>query len=184
MKTISTSAMILAMITSSVTTKTINTTASTAVWKGHKLGGSHTGNIQLKSGSLDFDGENLIDGSFTIDMTSITVTDLSGEMKGKLEGHLHSDDFFSTASHPEATLNFTKVEKTGDNTYEVTADFTVKGITNSITFPLAINGNEATTSFKIDRSKYNVKYGSKSFFKGLGDNLIHDNFDMEVSLKF
>lgn len=184
MKTKTNNLMILAMIAGTQTQKTIDTTTSTAVWTGRKIGGSHTGTIQLQSGTLDFDGQRLTGGSFTIDMSSIQVTDLIGDVKAQLEGHLHSDDFFSTANYGKATLDFTKIVSTAENNYEITADLTVKGITNEITFPLTVKGNEASTSFQINRAKYNVKFGSKSFFKSLGDNLIHDNFDLEVGLKF
>ncbi|WP_124980878.1 YceI family protein [Nonlabens xiamenensis] len=163
--------------------KTVNTTESTAHWTGKKFGGSHNGSIHLKSGSLEFDGERLTGGEFVIDMQSISVSDLSGESKEKLEGHLKSDDFFATDAHPTASLVFTEVtQKEGHAS--VTADLTVKGITHPISFDLKLDNNSASTLLNIDRSKYDVKYGSKSFFKGLGDNFIYDNFEVEVNLVY
>jgi polyisoprenoid-binding protein YceI len=181
------SALILAIVAGTSTKekemKTVNTATSTAVWTGKKFGGSHTGTIQLKSGQLEFEDEKLIGGNFIIDMSSLDVTDLEGEMKGKLEGHLKSDDFFSTESFPEATLVFTSIEDLEDH-YKVTANLTIKGKSNPISFDLKMSDNTATTVLNIDRSKYDVKYGSKSFFKGLGDNFIYDNFEVVVVLNF
>ncbi|ARN70591.1 lipid-binding protein [Nonlabens tegetincola] len=174
-------AIVAATFTNNVNMKKINTEKSTAVWTGKKFGGQHTGTINLTSGTLEFENDKIKGGSFVIDMSSLVVTDLEGEMKDKLEGHLKSDDFFSTANHPQATLDFTSIDnKEGYAT--ITADLSIKGITHPITFDLTYNNNEATTTLVIDRSKYNVKYGSKSFFKGLGDNFIYDNFEVEVSL--
>ncbi|AZQ45223.1 YceI family protein [Nonlabens ponticola] len=164
--------------------KTVNTNKSTVTWTGKKLGGSHNGTIKLKSGDLQFNDSKVTGGNFTIDMTTIDVTDLTGENKTKLEGHLKSDDFFATSTHEEATLVFTNVKEKSPQVYEVTGDLTIKGITNPITFDLQANDSSATTQLNIDRSKYDVKYGSKSFFKGLGDNFIYDNFEVDVKLVY
>ena len=164
-------------------TKSVHTDSSISTWTGRKIGGSHQGTIHLKSGELHFENDQLVGGEFDIDMASIVVTDLQGEIQEKLEGHLKSDDFFSVEEHPDAHLEITDVHPEDDH-YLVTADLSVKGIKHPVSFPLEVNENGATTTLTIDRSKYNVKYGSKSFFKSLGDNLIHDNFDVEVKLKF
>lgn len=169
--------------TSSRISKAINHTSSTSKWVGKKIGGSHEGTISLKKGELYFDNDQLVGGNFEIDMNSIAVTDLQGKMQAKLEGHLKSDDFFSVEQHPVAHLEITDVQPQGEH-YLVTADLTVKGIKHPVSFLLEVNESGATTTLTIDRSKYNVKYGSKSFFKSLGDNLIHDNFDVTVELKY
>ncbi|MBT8320298.1 MAG: YceI family protein, partial [Eudoraea sp.] len=89
-----------------VVTKQVKTTESTVTWKGYKVTGSHYGNINLNSGSLSFDGDKLVGGEFVVDMSSLISTDLEGEYKGKLEGHLKSDDFFGVEKHPTSTLVF------------------------------------------------------------------------------
>ena len=109
--------------------KEIKADASTVTWKAYKVTGSHHGTIGIKSGSLEFDGEKLTGGEFVMDMTTNNTTDLEGGSKKKLDGHLHSKDFFGTATHPTSTLNFTKVEASGKNSYKVTGDLTIKGIT-------------------------------------------------------
>ncbi|SHJ52116.1 YceI family protein [Pseudozobellia thermophila] len=164
--------------------KEVKTDASTITWKAYKVTGSHTGTVNLKSGTLIFDGDKLTGGEFVADMTSLVSTDMSGEGKGKLEGHLKSDDFFGVEKHPTSKLVFTKVKATGKNAYEVTGDLTIKGITKPVTFDVSVYGSKATANVKIDRTKYDVKYGSGSFFENLGDKTIYDEFDLVVDLEF
>ncbi len=157
---------------------------SKVVWKGYKVTGSHEGTISIKSGFLNFDEGNLTGGQFSIDMSSITCTDLEGEYKGKLEGHLKSDDFFGVEKNPTATLVFNKIKSTGKNSYKVTGDLTIKGKTNSVTFELSIYGRKATAALKIDRTKFDIRYGSTSFFDNLKDKAIYDEFDLIADLEF
>jgi polyisoprenoid-binding protein YceI len=164
--------------------KEIKLENSQVIWKGYKVTGSHTGTIALKSGSLSFNNDKLIGGEFVMDMPQIITTDLTGEYKDKLEGHLKSDDFFGVAKHPTSTLVFTKVKATGKNSYQITGDLTIKGITNPVTFEMSVYGNKANASLKVDRTKYDVKYGSTSFFDGLADKAIYDEFDLVADLEF
>lgn len=162
-------------------------TKSNIVWKGYKVTGSHTGNIKLKSGELDFEEGKLVGGSFVIDMLSIENTDLSGEYKQKLEGHLKSDDFFGVKNHPTAKFVITKVASQGTpGDYKVTGDLTIKDITKPIKFFTNVkeegDNRVAVAEVKVDRSEYNVRYGSGSFFDNLGDKTIYDEFDLEVTI--
>lgn len=164
--------------------KNIKINNSKIVWKGHKVTGSHEGTIGIKSGFLSFDGSNLQGGEVIIDMTSINVTDLEGEYKGKLEGHLKSDDFFGVENNPTASLVLNKVKSTGKNSYEVGGDLSIKGKTEPISFNVKINGNKASASLKIDRTKFGIRYGSPSFFNDLQDKAIYDEFDLIAELEF
>lgn len=164
--------------------KEVNTEKSTVTWKAYKVTGSHYGEVDLENGALVFDGEQLTGGEFTVNMTTLVATDLEGESKGKLEGHLKSEDFFSVSEFPKANLVITEVESTGKNSYEVTGDLTIKGITKPITFDMSVYGNKATATLKVDRAEYNVRYGSGSFFDNLGDKTIYDEFDLVVDLQF
>ncbi len=164
--------------------KEVNVETSTVSWKAYKVTGSHNGTVALKEGALIFDGETLTGGEFTVDMPSIIATDLEGDMKGKLEGHLKSDDFFGVKAHPTASLVFTAVKASGKNSYEVTGDLTIKGITKPVTFDVSIYGSKATATLKVDRAAYDIKYGSGSFFDNLGDKTIYDEFDLVVDLEF
>lgn len=173
---------------------TINTTSSSVKWKGEKVVmGGHNGKIQIKSGNLKID-DNLLKGEFLLDMTSIVCDDLKDDKKShdKLIGHLKSDDFFSVEKHPTSKLVIKKGEKIkpkkGDKSnYMITADLTIKGKTNEITFPAWVNVNSnninAKSSITIDRSKWDVRYGSGSFFDNLGDKAIKDDIKFEVNLK-
>lgn len=181
--------VIVAFMTFSFTTKDgdkkeIKLESSKVVWKGYKVTGSHEGIISIKSGHLNFDKDILTGGSFKIDMSTITATDLEGEYKGKLEGHLKSDDFFGVEKFPTATLHFTKVKSVGKNSYEVTGNITIKGKTETVSFNVSVYGNKANVSLKIDRTKFDVRYGSTSFFDGLKDKAIYDEFDLVVDLEF
>ncbi len=162
--------------------------SSLITWKAYKVTGSHAGTVDLKSSNLDFDADgNLTGGNFVIDMNSIAVTDITGEYADKLKGHLMSDDFFGVANHPTATLNITKVAAKGTpGEYKVTADLTIKGKTAPVKFYTKITEvdgmKKATADIKVDRTEYDVQYGSGSFFSNLGDKTIYDEFDITVEL--
>jgi len=164
--------------------KEIKTDKSEVVWKGYKVTGSHEGTIAIQSGSLTFEDEKLTGGEIVINMTTINTTDLEGEYKGKLDGHLKSDDFFGVANYPTATLVFKDVTASGKNAYAVSGELTIKGKTNPVTFTISIYGSKATASLKVDRTEYGVRYGSASFFDGLKDKAIYDEFDLVADLEF
>ena len=171
--------------TVSAQTKKVDAAKSSISWLGKKATGQHEGTVNLKDGALVFKGKNLAGGSFTVDMTSMTTTDLkAGQGKEKLDGHLKSEDFFGTEKFPTSTLVFKTIAAKGNGVYTVTADLTIKGISNPITFDIATTATTATTTLKINRTKYDIKYGSGSFFDNLGDKVIYDDFDLTVALKF
>ena len=166
-------------------TKTVNVEESTITWTGKKVTGSHTGTINLQSGNLDFENGALVGGSFTIDMNTIVCTDLGEGGARKLEGHLKSDDFFGVAENPTAGLTITGVEAGEEaGTYNITADITIKGITKPISFTANVGESNATATVTIDRSEFNVRYGSGSFFDNLGDKTIYDDFELVLDVKF
>jgi polyisoprenoid-binding protein YceI len=186
MKKVANTILILAITASASATtnpvkKEIKVSESTIEWKGTKVLGSHTGTIDLKEGYLEMDGDMLTGGTFVVDMTSMECTDLKGENKGKLEGHLKSDDFFGVNKYATSTLVITKAKKT-DSGYAVTGDLTIKGQTHPVNFDLTVDGNNAMAKVVIDRTKYGIRYGSGSFFDNLGDNTISDDFELNVKL--
>jgi len=171
-------------------TYTVDTEDSYINWRARKVTGTHNGKVMLKSGTLAFDNGELTGGNFEIDMPTITVEDLTGNGKAKLEGHLKSPDFFSVEKHPVAKFVITNVEAKnppeGSPYYRVSGDLTIKGITNPISFNANVKdeGSKmmASANITVDRSKYDVRYGSESFFGALGDKAIYDNFDLYVNL--
>ena len=149
--------------------------------------GEHSGTIYVAFGDLQFYENNLSGGSFEIDMRSIKNTDLENEeYSQKLEGHLKSDDFFGVEKFPKASFVIKEVIQKSASKYQVKGDITIKATTRSIEFPVEISmvGNKAvaSASLTIDRSEFDVKYGSGSFFDGLGDKMIYDDFQLDVTL--
>ena len=146
----------------------VNTESSTVEWLGKKIGGQHNGNILLKSGSLELKDGNILKGNFVVDMTSITNADLKAESYNqKLVGHLKSDDFFGVEKYPTASFVITASSKFTNGKATITGNLTIKGKTESITFETVKAGNNYTSKIEIDRSKFDVRYGSKSFFKNV-----------------
>ena len=174
---------------SAADTVKVDLSKSTIDWLGKKVTGQHNGTINLKSGELTMDGSELTGGSFEIDMGSIVVEDIKDETyNAKLVGHLKSDDFFSAAKFPAAGFIITEakaVNKDGNN-YHIKGDLTIKGITNKIEFPAKVENSEAgltaSAQIVVDRSKFDVRYGSGSFFENLGDKMIYDDFTLDVKL--
>lgn len=156
---------------------------STVTWHAKKVTGEHTGTVQLKEAELDVEYGNLNGGRFVMDMTSIANSDLEGDMNGKLVGHLKSDDFFGVETYPTAELIITNVKSKGvDGEFEVTADLTIKDITKEITFDASVTEDAAKAEIKIDRTQFDIKFRSGSFFENLGDKLIYDEFTLNVDL--
>lgn len=165
----------------------IDTDASSVKWTGNKvIGGGHNGSLDLASGKLVLENGQLNTGSFTADMTTVVVEDLTGGMADKLSGHLFSDDFFGVSEHPASSFSITSIDKDGPNSYNVTGDLTIKGQTNAVTFPATLTWeNElpvATANVKVDRTKYGIRYGSDSFFDNLGDKAIENEFELDIKL--
>jgi polyisoprenoid-binding protein YceI len=162
---------------------------STAKWHAAKVTGEHNGTLQFAGGSVNVSGNSIVGGLLNMDMETIDNTDLDGEWKEKLVRHLKSDDFFSVEAFPVSTLKIRRAQqipgaKPGTNNYNITADLTIKGITNEISFPamIVITPTQviANADFNVDRTKYDIRYGSKSFFQGIGDKAIHDEFNIKV----
>lgn len=161
----------------------VNTAESTLEWEGGKITGStHTGLIQLTEGYFQLTDGAFALGQFTIDMASMTNTDLGGEYGDKLMGHLKSDDFFGVETYPTATLKIVSSTRFVDGRATVQANATIKGRTERVSFDVVKNGDAFDAEVVLDRSKFDVRYGSDSFFDNLGDNIILDDFTMRIHL--
>jgi polyisoprenoid-binding protein YceI len=185
MKTVKTLALLLLAATFTLTAQKtdINTSKSTVKWTGNKVGGSHNGDIKVKSGAFEFKGGNIASGVVVIDMNTITCADLTNEgANQKLVGHLKSDDFFGVEKFPTASFKVTKATKFNNGKATLTGLLTIKGKAESISFDVTKKGNVYSAQVKVDRSKYDVRYGSKSFFDNLGDNFIDDIFILDIQL--
>ncbi|HEV3249768.1 MAG TPA: YceI family protein [Puia sp.] len=160
----------------------IVSTRSNIDWVGRKITGAHNGTIAVKEGELILTDGKLAGGKFIIDTTSIKILDITDPTtNAQLAGHLASDDFFSIEKYPEATLEITSVS--GNH---VEGNLTIKGIARPVNFDAAVNVDGdtliATGRLMIDRTKYEMKFRSGNFFKDLGDTLIYDDFELNVSI--
>lgn len=152
-------------------------------WTAKKVTGQHTGHIKLIDGQLTLKDNKIVSGTFNIDMKSITNDDLTDPgYNQKLVGHLKTDDFFSVEKFPVTTLTLTESPVFVNNQADVNGTLTIKGITNPITFKVTKNGNSYTSTIAVNRAKFDVRYGSGSFFDNLGDKVIDDIFNLDVVL--
>lgn len=166
----------------------IDTKASKVFWTGKKVTGEHTGYLSIANGTVDVENNTVVGANLTMDMKTIVNTDLeAGEWNDKLVGHLKSDDFFSVEKFPTAQFKITSVKKSIAGEYSVTGEMTIKGITNEISFPAKIKVENATVvaegTATLDRTKWNVQYGSGKFFAGLGDKMIYDDFEITFEIQ-
>ncbi len=164
-------------------TYTVDASKSSITWEGKKFAGSHSGSVNLTSGTLGFNGNKLTEGGFVVNMTTIKDVDKNA----KLETHLKAEDFFGVNKFPAANFVIKKVTTTGSNA-NITGDLTIKGVTNVITFPAVITWNSDKTvtatadKIIIDRTKFGIQFKSKSVFSNIGDNFIYDDFTLSVKL--
>ncbi len=176
--------MVLAS-TSFAAEKKVDVTAadSKIVYVGKKVTGEHTGAVKVQSGFLTFEKDALKGGTIVADMTSITVTDIKdAEYATKFLNHLANDDFFMTNKFKTATIVVKSAKKQAGNKYDVTADLTIKDKTHPVSFTADVSADKAVAKVVVDRTKYDIKYGSGKFFEGLGDKMINDEFTLDVTL--
>lgn len=152
-------------------------------WEGHKVTGKHNGEVAISEGSVLINPEGkLTGGSFTINMNSIDVQDLTGDSKDKLTGHLKSDDFFSVETFPEAKFEISSVQDGAEeNQLIVSGNLTLKGVTKNITFDAVVEASSAekfaaTADFNIEREEFGVMYAGKA------DDLISKEINIKINL--
>ena len=183
--------LVIAMIMFGIGTKAadygVDKNASTVKWVAKKVTGQHNGSISFESGKVTVSKNAISGGSFVINMKSIVNEDITNEeMKKKLIGHLSSDDFFSIEKFPESKLEVKKVTPVSGEEYHFVADLTIKGITNPVEFNanVSINGDllNAKGLITVNRTLYGIKYGSGSFFQGLGDKMIYYDFTLDFNI--
>ena len=159
----------------------VDTELSSIDWIGRKVTGQHTGKIKITSGEVLMSRNAVKGGSFVMDMTSITSD------SERLTGHLKTADFFSVEKNPTSTFVITNVTSAGQERINVTGNLTIKGITEEITFPASVKkqGSSIVAVAKhvlVNRAKYDVRFGSKSFFNDIGNKAIEDDFELGINL--
>lgn len=162
-------------------------------WTGRNLLNKHHGEVKISSGTLHFDHGALTDGEFTIDMRAITCTDLKGDsLHDVLINHLRDHDFFDTAIHPEARFVITEASvipdaAPGAPNLAIRGDLTLKGVTHPLEFE-AVAGYTAEgrpaaqAALSLDRTRWNVIYGSGKFFRNLAGHLVNDLIEIQVRI--
>jgi len=168
---------------SSTETKDINLQQSLVEWLGEKIvGASHPGSFNLQSGSLTLTDNKITGGSFVIDINSLK----SYEGIGSLEKHLLSDDFFDAGQFPTANFQVTNVTYSDDSNFSLTGQLTMKGKTHTETFQATQDkaNSTVTASLNLDRTKYDIIFGSGKFFKELADAAIKDIIPLDITIKY
>jgi polyisoprenoid-binding protein YceI/rhodanese-related sulfurtransferase len=171
----------------------VDLTESRVEWVGRNLLNKHYGAIALKSGTLQFNQGELRGGEFVFDMPAIVCHDLSGDqLHDVLIAHLRSDDFFDVEVYPESRFVITSTEPVsqatpGSPTLKVRGELTLKGVTLPVEF-LATAGMTpegkaaAQASLTIDRTLWNVIYGSGKYFRNLGGHLVNDMIELQLRI--
>ncbi|PIQ22197.1 MAG: lipid-binding protein [Cytophagales bacterium CG18_big_fil_WC_8_21_14_2_50_42_9] len=192
-QTVASAAKITKTTKAAATTYKVDPAQSNVTWNGKKVTGEHNGTIKIANGAIQVDKNKVMGGTIEMDMNSIVDLDIKDqEYNQKLIGHLKSEDFFSAEKHPRATFKITSVTPikgaaAGAPNYTVAGNLTIKGITNPVTFPaeITVNGNSVAAKSKavtLDRTKWDIRYGSKSFFANIGDKAIMDDFTIQFNV--
>ena len=157
-------------------------------WSGYKFGTTHEGTLKIKSGTITMKNNVLTDIKVVVDMTTIQNTDLQDkDQKEKLVNHLKSTDFFDVQNFPEATFQSKSISRKLNQDYFIVGKLTIKGKTNEVKLPVTLDVTpdkiKTNVSFTFDRTKYDVRYGSKKFFDKIGDKLIYDDVDVYMYIE-
>ncbi|MGX9987112.1 YceI family protein [Soonwooa purpurea] len=181
-------ALVALMMGSLAFGQTKKVVASDVHWWGYKIAkseaSSHDGTVDVKSGNIVVKGNKVVGGSFVLNMTTISATDLQGEYKAKLDGHLKNGDFFEVEKYPTATFVITSVKPNSDKVFNstITGNLTIKGKTNPVSFPAKVGVSKGVASivsdkFSFDRQKFDIAYKST-----MQDVLVKDDIDMKVKV--
>ena len=161
----------------------LDTAQSQITWTGREVSTSyHYGTLDFVSGNFEISNGAIVNGEFIVDMTSINNQDMEGDSKARLEGHLKSDDFFSVESYPTASISINSSELISDGKWNVSADLSIKGFTHPVNFEMISSEDGWSANLVFDRSKYDVRFRSGSFFENLGDKLIYDDIELSINL--
>jgi polyisoprenoid-binding protein YceI len=162
----------------------IDTKESVVTWKGSSVQGAHTGYVYISKGELMIENGQLMGGTVEVDMSTIEGDDHRSD--NNLINHLKDPDFFDVKKFPISTIAITKVELTNGEDKEITGNLTIKGITNSVSFPAKLEVNEgivnANGKLVIDRTKWDVRYNSGKFFANLADETISDSIEFNIKI--
>ena len=165
-------------------------------WIGRNLNNRHLGRIDILNGELVIAAGRPVAGRVVLDMHSISNFDLQDlGYRNMLLSHLKSDDFFAVERFPTASFILTGWEagpSPGASPEAVsgiaTGDLTIRDVTRPVCFPAVVapqqdGGIKAHAAFDIDRTLWNVCYGSAKLFERLGMHLVHDLISLELFVR-
>ena len=169
----------------------VDAAASSINWTGSKPTGNHMGTLNITDGFLTATDSEITGGEFNLDMGSITVTDLDGDQKASLEGHLKTGDFFEVEKYPSGKFVITDVNAVSGQpniTHNIRGNLTLKGVTKGVSIPAQIARRGDVISavapdFKIDRTEWGIQYNSAGLASTAKDKVIYDEIGLNLELK-
>ena len=178
-----------ALIGSFLSAQTKNVINSDINWWGYKVAkteaSSHTGTLKMKTGNVVMKGNNIVGGTFLLDMTSINDEDLTGEYQAKLNGHLKTGDFFEVEKFPTASYTITSVTRNNSKEfpYLVKGSLTAKGVTKAVNFPAIIGLNKGLLTLKSDKFSFNRQDFGIAYQSTMKDVFVKDDVDLQIRLQ-
>lgn len=166
---------------------TIDTNESVITWEGFMVFSfdkEHKGYLHLSEGDLMIENNKLVGGVAEIDMNSMEFADKAD--KNTPIKHLKSADYFDVEKFPTSSFTITKVDSVIRESIKITGNLTIKGVTNSITFPATIQANDtivkANGKVVIDRTKWGIRYASGKFYDNLADQAVSDDIELQMKI--
>jgi polyisoprenoid-binding protein YceI len=170
---------------------TYNITEGIVYWGAKKaIGEPHFGTVNVREGALLVKGAQLIGGEATLEMSTITVSDLKDRAdKATLEQHLKDTDFFDVSKFPTASFKIVEVLPSNNPNFNgvLTGELTIKGKTNPVNIPanITIKGDlleASTVTFPINRTDWGINFRS-GMLGTVKEKLIDDTVTLSVQIK-
>jgi polyisoprenoid-binding protein YceI len=176
-----------------MTTATAVPTGTWNVDPSHSLVGfrvKHLGISTVRGKFGEYEGRLVIGEDGTITATGTIKVDSIDTGEADRDAHLKAPDFFDTASFPEITFASTSITAVDEDTWEITGDLTMHGITKPITLKAEVGGAgpdpfggerfglEATG--EISRSDYDMKFNAAL---GTGNAIVSDKVKLDLDIE-
>ena len=154
-------------------------------WQGSKVGVKENGTLPVRSGFLEIKEGQMVGGQMIVEMNGLEVISQKGVSARELGRHLRSEDFFDVANFPTATFSLTSAQPHHYGHLTLLGKLTIKGVTQEVEARLQFSSSDPVKGalvLEFDRTEFDIRYGSGSFFDDLGDDLISDNITVAVAI--
>jgi polyisoprenoid-binding protein YceI len=153
----------------------------------HMMISTVTGSFSRFDGTFESTQENFEDAEiyFEADIDSLSTND------AQRDGHLKSDDFFNAEQYPKLTFRSTSFRKTGDDTYKLTGNLTIRDVTKEVTLDVVYGGTMVDfygntkagfeLSGKINRKEYGLKWHAVTEAGGV---VVSDEVKLLLNVQF